>query len=245
MTKTLALILNHNTPELTDVLYENLKHHQNEQYDLAILDNGSSDIGTSKYTSYKIQENVYYGGGLNAAMAIMLNDELYDSLLFLNSDLIIHGYNFVKTLRREMFNGDYKIVSPAIIQPETEQCFWKNIHNWGSNKIRDVSWVDFQSPLIHIDLIKKINQFDDDLIFGWGNDVYAGMVCNDNNWKIGVVDYCTIVHLNSYTIKKHADDPIIKNYNRYAESNMFSFFKKINRFDEFIKMRDDARNYSY
>jgi GT2 family glycosyltransferase len=250
MSKTLAIILNYNTPELTDSLYQNLKQYEREDYDLIVLDNGSPEQGTSKYTSYKLEENAYYGGGLNAGIQIFteLNSETpnkYDSMLFLNSDIIVHGYNFVKTLRNEMFSNDYKIISPAILQPETNQCFWPTMHNWGSNKTRTVSWVDFQCPLFHADFLNHIVQFDLQLMFGWGNDVYSGLVCMDNGWKVGVVDVCTAVHLNGYTVKNNSNDPIIKNYNIHAERNMVEYFKKINRMDDLLEFRENAKNYTF
>lgn len=245
MKKTLAVILNYNTPELTNRLYESLKPYEENYYDLVVLDNGSPVDGKSKYTAYELDQNVYYGGGLNAGFHLTLTNEQYDSLLFLNSDLIIHGYNFVKTLRKEMFDNNYKLLSPSIIQPQTEQCYWKCMHNWNSDVTRVVPWIDFQCPLIHIDLIKAIHQFDSKLNFGWGNDVYVGMVCKDNDWKIGVVDFCAAVHLNGYTIQKHNSDAIIKDYNKYAQFNMIEYFKHINRFDEFIEMRELSKNYQH
>jgi GT2 family glycosyltransferase len=243
--KTLAVILNYNTPDLTDRLYNQLKPYENGNYDLIVLDNGSPSNGMSKYTTYRCPENVYFGGGLNLAMNLILENTQYDSLLFLNSDLIVHGYNFVKTLRYEMFNGGYKIISPAIIQPEESQCYWKNIHCWNSNTVRDVEWVDFQCPLLHMDLIKEIKQFDSNLIFGWGNDVYSGLVCKDKGWKVGVVDFCPAIHLSNETVRRNYDNDIIKNYNKYAEQGMISFFNKIGRYDELIEFRRLAREYEY
>ncbi len=245
MTRTLAIILHHNTPELTNNLYEQLKPYEGDDYDLIVLDNGSNQQGQSIHATYRCNTNVYFGGGLNLAFQLLLDNSQYDSLLFLNSDLIIHGYRFVRELRHAMFKGDYKIISPAVIQPKKDQCFWLNVHNWNCNKVREVSWVDFQCPLIHRDLIEIIKQFDHDLIFGWGNDVYSGLVCKDNGWKVGVVDWCTVVHLENQTVKQNQEDPIIKNYNYYANLNMYSYFKKINRMEELTTFREEARNYRY
>ena len=245
MKKTLAVILHYNTPQLTDRIYEQLKPYEGDDYELVVLDNGSPKGGESKYTTYKTSQNVYFGGGLNLAFQLILENPQYDSLLFLNSDLIVHGYRFVKTLRKEMFDGGYKIISPAVIQPEKNQCFWPTMHNWNSNTVRDVPWIDFQCPLIHRDLIEKINQFDNDLIFGWGNDVYSGVVCNENGWKQGVVDYCPVIHLSNETVKLNQDNPIIKNYNVYAERGMIKFFQKIGKINELIELRSLAQNYKY
>jgi len=243
--KTLAVILHHNTPHLTDRLYEQLKPYENDDYELVVLDNGSDESGKSKYTTYRSDENVYFGGGLNMAMNLVLESDIYDSLLFLNSDLIIHGYRFVKILREEMFNGNYKILSPAVIQPEKNQCHWRTMHNWNSNTVRDVPWIDFQCPLIHRDFIEEIKQFDNELSFGWGNDVYSGIICSEKSWKQGVVDFCTIVHLSNQTVKTNQTNPIIQKYNVYAEQYMFSFFNRMGKTQELMELRDLAHNYKY
>ena len=245
MGKTLAVILHYNTPEMTDRLFGQLKPYEREDYDLVVLDNGSPEEGRTQNTTYRSSQNVYFGGGLNMTMQLVLDNPQYDSLLFLNSDLIVHGYNFVKTLRKEMFENDYKIISPAVMQPEKNQCFWPTMHNWQSTHTRDVPWIDFQCPLIHRDLIEEIKQFDDDLIFGWGNDVYSGLICRENGWKCGVVDFAPAIHLSNATVQKNQDDDIIKNYNVYAERGMVSFFQKIGRMTELVQLRTEAQNYKY
>ena len=244
--KTLVLILNYNTPELTNRLFEQMSTIDKNDCDIYVLDNGSSPNGKSKYQSVDIPENRYFGGGLNVAFDIMLeNESTYDSLLFMNSDLIVNGYNFVTSLREFIFSNNYKLLSPAIMQPYKEQCHWPTMHNWGSNSVRDVPWIDFQCPMIHIDLIRKIRQYDQELQFGFGNDVYSGIVCLDNRWKVGVVDWVTAIHLKNQTIISNADDDIIKNYNQHAMNGMISFFEKVNMTDRLNEFRNRAYSYRY
>ena len=144
-----------------------------------------------------------------------------------------------------MFEGGYKVISPAVIQPERNQCFWPTMHCWNSDVVRDVPWIDFQCPLIHRDLIAEIGQFDEDLIFGWGNDVYSGVVCESRGWKMGVVDFCPAIHLSNATVQKNQDNPIIKNYNVYAEQGMVKFFQKIGKMKELMELRAKAQKYRY
>lgn len=234
--KTLAVILHYNTKHLTDRLYRQLKPYEENDYDLIIMDNGSSV--TPDNPSIRIDQNILFGGGLNLAFQWILDNNEYDSLLFLNSDLIVHGKDFVKTLRTAL--NKFKIVSPAIIQPEENQCYWSTMHNWYSHEIREVPWIDFQCPLIHRDFIEKIRQFDVDLSYGWGNDVYAGYICNQMNWKIGVMDIITAVHMGSATIKTTNSS-----YNLYAEKMMYKFFEKSKLLHILDEYRNAARNYSY
>ena len=243
--KTLAVIYNHNLPELTDQLFESLEAYRDDSYDLVIIDNGSSKEGMSKYTTYQTGQNVYFGGALNLAMQLFLDNPQYDSLLSLNNDLILHGGNFVKALRKVMFEQDYKIVSPCVLQPQKNQCGWKYMHNWSATEVRDVKWVDFQAPMLHRDVVEKIGQFSNDLIYGWGQDVYSGIVCGQNDWKVGVVDWCPIIHYSGHTYKQEKSDISLQEYCSNAERNMFNFFENQNLVHIFNEYRVASANYRY
>jgi len=234
--KTLAVILHYETCEFTERLYNQLKPYEENTYDLVILDNNSKN--KPKYPYISSPQNLFFGGGLNLTFQWVLDNKEYDSLLFLNSDLIVHGKNFVKALKSYL-KEDYKIVSPSIIQPSLEQCYWPTMNNWYQKEIREVPWVDFQCPLIHRDIIETIKQYEDELLYGWGNDVYSGIICKENNWKIGVADIISAVHIGGGTIKKTNS----KTYNAMANQGMYSFFKKIDKLDELDQMRNLARNY--
>ena len=246
--KTLVLILNFETPELVLPLYDSLKLYEMLDYDIFILDNGSCNANElSDNITIKLGANYYFGNALNVGFKYILKYTLkYDSLLFMNSDIIVHPMNFVKSLRKYMFENDYAILSPSIIQPKSnEQCHWKQMHQWNSNTIRDTKWIDFQCPMFSRKFIEKVNQFDSKLNYGWGNDIYSGIVCEENNWKIGVCDNVSAIHLNSYTINKFKGTSEISNYNRTAEINMFQYFTDTNQINKLIEYRQYGENYSY
>jgi hypothetical protein len=244
MKKTLIFILNFNTPEITISLFDSLRQYENNSYVTYILDNGS-DIDKRIQGNHVIQldKNYYFGGALNIAFQYILKYNEYDSLLFLNSDLIIDNPDiFVNDLRQYLSN--FTIISPAIQQP-VGQCHWRQMHQWNSNNIREILWIDFQCPMIHRRFIEKVNQYDYLLRYGWGNDIYSGMICEENNWKIGVCDNISVLHLDGYTTKKYKHLPDISNYNYNAERNMFQYFTNIKKMNEFINYRAYAENYSF
>lgn len=242
--KTLAVIYNHNMPEITDKLWESLKPYERDDYDLIIIDNGSKPENISKYTTYKTGENTYFGGALNIALQFFLENDQYDSLLSLNNDLILQGPNFVRTLRKEMLDGEYKIVSPSVLQVNN-QCKWKYMHCWNSEGTREVKWVDFQAPLLHRDFIERINQFPLELIYGWGQDVLSGIICEQEGWKVGVVDKCPLIHHSAQTYKEGKSDLDLTTYCRNAEGGMFNYMQKQGLMDKFNKFRELSANYSY
>jgi GT2 family glycosyltransferase len=243
MSKTLAVILNHNLPDETNSLFESLEPYQNDDYDLVVVENGCSENGKSNYSTYELNENIYWGGALNVMFQHVLNDTKYDSLLFLNNDIIVHGYNFVKTLRLEMFENDFKIVSPSIFQPTHDQGFWRQMHNWNSKTTRQVKWVDFNAPLIHRDLIENIRQFDSELIYGWGIDMLCGMKCEDMGWKVGVCDFVSILHLVAQTTKQGKCDLDFKDYCSKAEYNFVQYYVKHGLLNKRTEYMEHAQQY--
>ena len=244
MLKTLAVIYNHNLPEMTDKLWEELKPYERDDYDLILIDNGSTDEGKSKYTTHETGQNTYFGVALNIALDFFTMSGTYDSLLSLNNDLVLQGDNFVKTLREEMFNNDFKIVSPCVLQVEN-QCKWKYMHCWNSDTIREVKWVDFQAPLIHKDFIEKYPQFPDELVYGWGQDVLSGILCEQNDWKVGVVDRCPLIHHSAHTYKSGKSDLDLQTYCQNAEQGMFGYMKSNELMETFLKFRELSAGYTY
>ena len=243
--KTLVTILNHNLPEYTNALFESLYPYQGNLYDVTVLDNGSSNDGKSKYTTFELEKNVYMGGGFNAAMQYVLSSNDYDSLLFMNNDLTICGYNFVKVLREEMFENNFDLLSCCFFNVGLKQdCHWKTMHNWGAQKTREVPFIDFQMPLLSRRLLEEVKEIDLDLIYGWGIDNYFALICKKKGWKIGVVDRLCAMHYNSLTVKNKKSDLTMQTYCKNAEEGQYKFFTKNNLMLEFNNIRKMAEIYT-
>lgn len=246
MSKTLAVILNHNRKEYTDRVYKLLAPHTKNMCDLVVIDNGSTqEDEISEYTMYRSEKNYYFGGGFNLAMQLVHDNAEYDSLLFLSNDIVFHGYNFIHKLRQILFEEDFAVASPAVLQPELGQCHWKQMHNWGAKETRPVQWIDFMCPILRRDVIEKIGQYDMDMMYGWGLDQYTGVVCEDNNWKTGVTDLLSIIHFSAQTTKDGKSDISLQEYCNRAERGVFVFFDKINELNRLARMREFGVNYSY
>ena len=243
--KTLVAIYNHNLPKLTDQLVKSLKPYQGEDYDIMVIDIGSDDDRKAKHTTHEIPTNIYYGGGINFAFRHFLSTRDYDSLLSLNNDLILHGPNFVKTLRDEMMNNQFTILSPCVLQPEYLQHVFKTMHCWNSDRTRQVKWVDFPAPLIHRRFIEEVRQYPDELIYGWGLPVLSGIICSRHNWQIGVMDNCPVIHLYSATFRSGRSDITFSDYRRKAKAAMLAYFQENNLMEEFRDLRRYAANYAF
>jgi len=116
--------------------------------------------------------------------------------------------------------------------------------NWGKG-CRSVKWVDFQAPLIHKDFINHIQQFPNELMYGWGQDVLSGIICEQQGWKVGVVDKYPLIHHSAQTYKAGASDIDLTTYCRNAEMNMFKYFEIQNLIHIFNEYRNQSVTYTY
>ena len=237
----LIATLNHNLPELTDNLVNQLKRDPLfESCELMVVDNGSKE-SPAKSTTHRLDENIFFGGGFNVVINYFLSTD-HDYLYFLNNDLIFHGPSFLTTSLKEAVESGAGVYSPSIINASIEQCHWKQMWNWGKG-LREVTWIDFQCPLIHRNVLEKIKQYPDELIYGWGLDLYTGCITQRYNIKTIVSDNHTICHLNSQTFKQNKIDIGIDDFCRNADTNMFNYFNNSEFNNVYLKLRKDGENY--
>lgn len=239
----LIATLNHNLPDLTDNLVDQLKRDPIfNQCELMVVDNGSKEV-LAKSTTHRLEENIFFGGGFNVVLDYFLNETDHEYLYFLNNDLIFHGPSFLTTSLAEAKQSDAAIYSPSVINASIEQCHWRQMWNWGKG-LREVKWVDFQCPLIRRDLLQEIAQFPNELIYGWGLDFYAGCVAESLQLKTIVSDTNTICHLNSQTFKQNKIDIGVSDFCRNAETNMNKYFSNSEFNSVYFKLRTYGETYS-
>ena len=237
----LIATLNHNLPQWTDNLVNQIKRDPLfDKCELMVIDNGSSEP-LAQSTTHRLEQNIFFGGGLNAALEYFLTTN-HDYLYFLNNDLVFHGPSFLTTSLREAKESDAAVYSPTIINASIDQCFWKQMWNWG-NGLRKVKWIDFQCPLLRRDISEKINHFPDELIYGWGLDFYTGCVSEENNFNTVVSDNNTITHMNSLTFKENKINIGVNEFCRIAEGNMNEYFRKSESSSLYYDLRQHGQNY--
>lgn len=237
----LIATLNHNLPQWTDNLVNQLKRDPLfSQCEIMVVDNGSKEP-MAQSTTHQLEENIFFGGGFNVVLDYFLSTN-HDYLYFLNNDLVFHGLSFLSTSLREAKESDAAVYSPTVINASMEQCHWKQMWNWGKG-LREVRWIDFQSPLLRRDVLEKIQHFPDELIYGWGLDFYTGCVTEENNLKTIVSDTNTITHMNSLTFKENKIDIGVSEFCQKAETAMNEFFLNSKYKSLYYKLRNHGENY--
>lgn len=238
----LIATLNHNLPNWTDNLVNQLKRDPLfDQCELMVVDNGSSEP-LAKSTTHQLNENIYFGGGFNVVLDYFLSTN-HDYLYFLNNDLVFHGSRFLSQSLTEAKQLDAAVYSPSVINASMEQCHWKQMWNWG-NGLREVKWIDFQCPLLRRDILEKIQHFPDELIYGWGLDFYAGCVADIHGLKTVVSDNNTITHMNSLTFKENKINIGVNEFCMRADSNMQNFFRNSEFNSLYLDLRSYGENYA-
>jgi GT2 family glycosyltransferase len=237
----LIATLNLNLPDITDNLVEQLKRDPYfKECEMMVVDNGSTEM-KSKYTTHSLPENIFFGGGFNAVLEYFLTTN-HDYLYFLNNDLIFHGLSFLTTSIKEVKENDAAVYSPTVINASIDQCHWKQMWNWGKG-VRQVKWIDFQSPLIRRDVLELIKKYPEELIYGWGLDLYTGCVLNDTDLKTYVSDTNTICHLNSQTLKSDKSTIPMDQYCYNANYYQNKYFIESKYKNTFYELRQYGETY--
>ena len=237
----LLATLNHNLPLWTDNLVNQLQKDPTfKECELIVVDNGSKEP-LAKSTTHQLEENVFFGGGFNVVLDYFLTTD-HDYLYFLNNDLVFHGPSFLTTSLKEAKQSDAAVYSPSVINASIEQCHWKQMWNWGQG-LREVKWVDFQCPLIRRDVLEKIKQYPNELIYGWGLDFYTGCITEQHNLKTIVSDTNTITHMNSLTFKENKIDIGVSEFCRNAETNMYNYFRNSKIESLYLDLRNYGETY--
>jgi GT2 family glycosyltransferase len=238
----LIATLNHNLPLWTDNLVNQLQKDPTfKECELIVVDNGSKEP-LAKSTTHQLEENVFFGGGFNVVLDYFLTTD-HDYLYFLNNDLVFHGPSFLTTSLKEAKQSDAAVYSPSVINASIEQCHWKQMWNWGQG-LRAVKWVDFQCPLIRRDVLEKIKQYPNELIYGWGLDFYTGCITEQHNLKTIVSDTNTITHMNSLTFKENKIDIGVSEFCRNAETNMYNYFRNSKMNTLYLSLRNYGEIYN-
>jgi GT2 family glycosyltransferase len=234
--------LNYNQPELTDNLVKQLyRGNDLPKHELMIVDNGSTK-SVANSTTHRLEENIFFGGGLNVILDYFLSTD-HEYFVLFNNDLIFHGPRLIDNMLREMQEHDLALYSPAITNTGADQCYWRQMWNWGTGTVRQVPWIDFMCLVMRRDLAEYIGKYPDELFLGWGPDFYSGINAQELGVKVGVSDNITLSHLVSQTFATGAIEMKESDFCSQADGNMHKFFLNSKYNDKFMEFRQIGSTY--
>ena len=244
--KTLVAILDYNFPEITDPLYESFVEHQDATHDIIVIDNHSDADKRSQYASVVAEENGYFGGGLNLAFRVLTERPEYDSLLFVTNDLIIDTWPLVPPMREAMFTGGYHWVGASVNEPP-HGTHWKQCRPHGATTPRELLWFDLPCTLFRRELVDAIGQYDDLMKYGWGQDIYTGMVVEHYGWKAAMLDTVQVTHKgHNNTMSNGRGSISVSEYTTKCLHGMETFFSATpERYTTYLEYRFWADRYTY
>lgn len=235
--------LNYNQPELTDNLIKQLyRGNDLSKHELMIVDNGSTKE-LARSTTHQLEENVFFGGGLNMILEYFLSTN-HEYFVLFNNDLIFHGPRLIDNMLREMQENDLALYSPSITNTGADQCFWKQMWNWGTMSVRQVPFIDFMCLVMRRDLAEYITRYPDELFLGWGPDFYTGIKAQEGGFKVGISDNITLAHLVSQTFKTGAIEIKESDFCAQADGNMHNYFINSEYKSKFFEFRELCSNYT-
>jgi GT2 family glycosyltransferase len=235
--------LNYNQPELTDNLIKQLyRGNDLSKHELMIVDNGSTKE-LARSTTHRLEENVFFGGGLNMILEYFLSTN-HEYFVLFNNDLIFHGPRLIDNMLREMQENDLALYSPSITNTGADQCFWKQMWNWGTMSVRQVPFIDFMCLVMRRDLAEYITRYPDELFLGWGPDFYTGIKAQEGGFKVGISDNITLAHLVSQTFKTGAIEIKESDFCAQADGNMHNYFINSEYKSKFFEFRELCSTYT-
>jgi len=196
------LVLNYNTPELTNGLAAYLNndlHYPNK--DVFVIDNGSAGPPTS--ATHLLPVNLGFTRGMEEAWRIASAAGDYAAYWFLNSDLgFEHGNDVLLDLVDVLFSSpEYAQISPQFNSP----------HKFMERALQAAQKVPYLEPtatLIKASTIEKLGFWDLDLSHGWGVDYDYGFRVREAGLSSIVTNRARIVH------KEHKS---IRNWSEFVE----------------------------
>ena len=211
-----------------------LAYTDNRLYDLAILNNGSTD-GTDKFCEeishlfkfkyYKMDENIGFPRGHNHIISNNLDN--YDYFLIANNDI-----EFTKEWLEKMleFMKVYEIVSPVnrvrdhlIVGGRLLDKNAKGEYVY-IDEDKKIDWLQFSCVLISNKVFKKIGILDECFGLGYYEDVDFCLRAREYGYKLGIANDTTIVHYDGVTSKQ------ILSKNKIMETSRQYFCKKWSRY---------------
>ena len=231
--RTVAIILNWNSGEMTAECIRSLLAMDSSDYEIVVVDNGSSD-GSVEHLRRSFPEipvllqerNLGFAGGCNVGMRYAL-DKRAEFILLLNSDTVV-GKNFVRGLvEQAQAHRKAGMVSPKIYFWDSPNRFWwaggayslwsglpkhigrKEKDTWQFEVPRQIEWATGCAMLIRAAALKATGLFDSQL-FGNGEDLDLSLRMKRAGYEIWYAPKARLWHKEGVDYRKIVGEHVRK-----------------------------------
>jgi GT2 family glycosyltransferase len=162
------IVLNYNTPEMTDALASYLAHELDyPRKELFVVDNGSREPPAS--TTHRLPENLGFTRGMHEGYLIASRAGDFDAYWLLNSDLgFEYGNDVLARLVEVLFSSDsFAQIAPQHNSPH-------KFMERAEIAAQPVPYLEATATLVKASTINRVGFWDLDLTYGWGVDYDYG-----------------------------------------------------------------------
>ena len=231
--RTVAVILNWNSGEMTAECIRSLLAMDSSDYEMVVVDNGSSD-GSAEYlrrgfpeiTVLRQEHNLGFAGGCNVGLQYALDREA-EFILLLNNDTVVCK-NFVRGLvEQARAHRKAGMVSPKIYFWDLPDRFWwaggayslwsglpkhigrKEKDNGQFEVPRQIDWATGCAVLIRTAALKTTGLFDPQ-IFGNGEDLDLSLRMKRAGYEIWYAPKARLWHKEGVDYRKNVGEHVRK-----------------------------------
>lgn len=230
---TVVVVLNWNSREMTANCIRSLEQMQADSYEIAVVDNGSSDDSV-QYLRCRFPEivilpqerNLGFAAGCNIGIRFALERHA-KYVLTINNDTIVDAGLLKELLASAQEHAEAAMVSPKIYFADLPDrlwwaggtfSLWTGIAKHIGRKERDRSEFDQDAPidwatgcaiLFRCDVLKQTGLFDE-LFFAYAEDVDLSLRIKDAGYEIWYAPKAKLWHKEGFVSRKNAGESFRK-----------------------------------
>lgn len=193
------IVLNYNTPEMTDALAGYLEQHLDyPRKKLYVIDNGSARPPAS--ATHRLPENLGFTRGMHEGYLIASREDSYDAYWLLNSDVgFEHGGDVLLRLAEVLFSSEhFAQIAPQHNSPH-------RFMERATSAAQPVPYLEPTATLVKAATISRVGFWDLELTLGWGVDYDYGHRVREAGLLNVLTDRARVTHKEHKSITDFGD----------------------------------------
>ena len=197
--KIAIIVLNYNTPEMTDALAGYLEHCLNyPRKKLYVVDNGSAHPPRS--TTHRLPANLGFTRGMYEGYLAAAREDDYDAYWLLNSDVgFEYGNDVLLHLADVLFSSDrHAQIAPQHNSPH-------RFMEHATSEAQPVPYLEPTATLIKASTIRDVGFWDLEMTLGWGVDYDYGYRVRQAGLSNVLTSRARVTHKEHKSITNYSD----------------------------------------